>query len=56
VYHNYLASTQATSRTNYYVAKITHNLTENQTLNASYPAPAATGVAPVSGTAPAAPR
>jgi Skp family chaperone for outer membrane proteins len=27
-----------------------------QTLNASYPAPAATGVAPVSGTAPAAPR
>ena len=36
VFHNYLASTNATAKTNYYVTKITHNLTDRQTLNFSY--------------------
>jgi hypothetical protein len=36
VFRNYRASTQATSRTDYYVTKITHNLTDRQLLNFSY--------------------
>ena len=36
VFHNYRASTTAGSRTNYYVTKITHNLTDRQLLNFSY--------------------
>ncbi|HEV8368434.1 MAG TPA: TonB-dependent receptor [Pyrinomonadaceae bacterium] len=36
VFHNFLASTNATARTDYYVTKITHNLTDRQTLNFSY--------------------
>ena len=36
VFRNYLAATQATARTNYYVTKITQNLTDRQTLNFSY--------------------
>ncbi|HUE82052.1 MAG TPA: TonB-dependent receptor [Pyrinomonadaceae bacterium] len=35
-FHNYRASTNATARTNYYVTKITHNLTDRQLLNFSY--------------------
>ncbi len=36
VFRNYLASTNATARTNYYVTKLTHNMTDRQTLNFSY--------------------
>ena len=36
VFRNYRATTQATSRTNYYVTKITQNLTDRQLLNFSY--------------------
>src|SRR6476620_6267067 len=36
VFRNYLASTNASARTNYYVTKITQNLTDRQTLNFSY--------------------
>lgn len=36
VFHNYRASSNATAKTNYYVAKITHNLTDRQSLNFSY--------------------
>lgn len=36
VFRNYRANTQATSRTDYYVTKITHNLTDRQLLNFSY--------------------
>jgi hypothetical protein len=36
VFRNYRANTQATSRTDYYVSKITHNLTDRQLLNFSY--------------------
>ena len=36
VFHNFTASTQATAKTNYYVTKITQNLTDRQTLNFSY--------------------
>ena len=36
VFRNYRATTQATSRTDYYVGKITHNLTDRQLLNFSY--------------------
>lgn len=36
VFRNFRANTQATSRTDYYVSKITHNLTDRQTLNFSY--------------------
>ncbi|HEY0375839.1 MAG TPA: TonB-dependent receptor [Pyrinomonadaceae bacterium] len=36
VFHNYHATTQATSRTNYYVTKFTHTLTDRQLLNFSY--------------------
>jgi hypothetical protein len=36
VFRNYLASTNSTAETNYYVTKITHNLTDRQTLNFSY--------------------
>src|SRR4030095_16517257 len=36
VFHNYLASSQATAKTNYYVTKITQNITDRQSLNFSY--------------------
>jgi hypothetical protein len=36
VFRNYRASSNATAETDYYVAKITHNLTDRQTLNFSY--------------------
>jgi Carboxypeptidase regulatory-like domain len=36
VFRNYRATSQATSRTDYYVSKITHNLTDRQLLNFSY--------------------
>ena len=36
VFRNYRASTNATAETNYYVTKITHNLTDRQSLNFSY--------------------
>ncbi|HEY2971240.1 MAG TPA: TonB-dependent receptor [Pyrinomonadaceae bacterium] len=36
VFRNYRANTTATSRTDYYVSKITHNLTDRQSLNFSY--------------------
>jgi hypothetical protein len=36
VFRNYRATTTATSRTDYYVSKITHNLTDRQSLNFSY--------------------
>src|SRR5215203_2448794 len=36
VFRNYRASTNATARTNYYVTKITQNVTDRQTLNFSY--------------------
>src|ERR1041385_8383248 len=36
VFRNFTASSNATARTNYYVTKITHNLTDRQTLNFSY--------------------
>jgi hypothetical protein len=36
VFHNYRATSTATARTNYYVTKITHNITDRQVLNFSY--------------------
>ena len=36
VFRNFRANTQSTSRTDYYVTKITHNLTDRQSLNFSY--------------------
>ena len=36
VFHNYRANSNTTARTDYYVTKITHNLTDRQTLNFSY--------------------
>ncbi len=36
VFRNYRAATRATAETNYYVTKITHNLTDRQLLNFSY--------------------
>ena len=36
VFRNFVASTNATAETNYYVTKFTHNLTDRQTLNFSY--------------------
>ncbi|MCA1620561.1 MAG: TonB-dependent receptor [Acidobacteria bacterium] len=36
VFRNYRASTQSTSRTDYYVTKLTQNLTDRQALNFSY--------------------
>jgi hypothetical protein len=36
VFRNFRANTQSTSRTDYYVSKITHNLTDRQSLNFSY--------------------
>lgn len=36
VFRNFRANTQATSRTDYYVTKLTHNLTDRQSLNFSY--------------------
>ncbi|HWF87635.1 MAG TPA: TonB-dependent receptor, partial [Pyrinomonadaceae bacterium] len=36
VFRNYLATSQATARTNYYVTKITQNVTDRQTINFSY--------------------
>ncbi len=36
VFRNYLASTNATAETNYYVTKLTQNVTDRQTLNFSY--------------------
>ena len=36
VFRNYVASTNSTARTNYYVTKLTHNQTDRQTLNFSY--------------------
>ena len=36
VFRNFRAFTTATSRTDYYVTKITHNLTDRQTVNFSY--------------------
>jgi hypothetical protein len=36
VFRNYLASSEATAETNYYVSKVTQNLTDRQQLNFSY--------------------
>lgn len=36
VFHNYRATSNAAAETNYYVTKITHNLTDRQLLNFSY--------------------
>ncbi|HEV8189824.1 MAG TPA: TonB-dependent receptor, partial [Pyrinomonadaceae bacterium] len=36
VFHNFRANSNQTARTNYYVTKITQNLTDRQTLNFSY--------------------
>lgn len=36
VFRNFRASTNATAETDYYVTKVTHNLTEGQSLNFSY--------------------
>lgn len=36
VFRNFRANTTATSRTDYYVTKITHNITDRQSLNFSY--------------------
>jgi hypothetical protein len=36
IFRNYRASTTATAETNYYVSKLTHNLTDRQSLNFSY--------------------
>src|ERR1041384_6370709 len=36
VFRNFTANSNATAKTNYYVTKITHNLTDRQTLNFSY--------------------
>jgi len=36
VFRNYRAASQSTSRTDYYVTKVTHNLTDRQQLNFSY--------------------
>lgn len=36
VFHNFRAASNATAETNYYVTKITHNVTDRQTLNFSY--------------------
>jgi hypothetical protein len=36
VYHNYLASSEATAETDYYVTKITHTIADGHLLNVSY--------------------
>jgi hypothetical protein len=36
VFHNYRATSNSTAETNYYVTKITHNITDRQLLNFSY--------------------
>ncbi len=36
VFRNYRANSNATAETNYYVTKLTHNITDRQTLNFSY--------------------